>query len=423
MKRLTISLALFHDALYQVLDNRVFRILMVLTIALISIPWLIGFREDEVVLAWGWRTYFYQDVLESMGWMLGGLPGTDQERLIGQLQNLIVNKLAGTFGIFFCLAATSFFVPRLLEKGAADPLFSKPVSRFALLISRYVAGLLFIAGLSAFLIGGIHLGLLVNSHYSDPTFLWTIPILVYKFGLLFSFTVLVGVWTRSATAALLLSFVFLAVTAGVHLGWRTYRWSAEFQIFEPIKEMSELHEDPSLDEVKNDVKGIARVGLTTLSVLHHGLPKISDANALAALARTQLESTPFEQEFAFEMDQREILAALRPDGALELQLGKELQILEPGSEGTYVGSFSGSEIEIHLGGPSEPVVQISGERVDLIDPSQAREEFMTPEDWYSSKFDWNAEWRYSAWYSLGSSLAFVGTMLGLAWLRLRRINF
>lgn len=423
MKRSTISLALFHDALYQVLDNKVFRILMVITVALVAIPWLIGFREDEVVLAWGWRTYFYQDVLDSMGWMLGSLPGTDQERMIGGLQNLVVAGLAGTFGIFFCLAATSFFVPRLLEKGAADPLFSKPVSRFSLLFSRYVAGLLFIAGLSTFLIGGIHLGLLVNSQYSDPTFLWTIPILVYTFGLLFSFTVLVGVWTRSATAALLLSFVFFAFTGGIHIGWKAFRMAEESEFLERMKEMSELNADPALEQVKDDIDGVAQLALTTLSVLHHGLPKTSDANALAALVRTQLETPPFEQEFAFEVRNMDVLAGLRPDGVLEFQLGEEPRFVEPDSEGVYAAQLFRRDVEVRFNERSDPLVQVSGEPVELIDPDEARDEFMEPNAWFKSKFDWDSEWRYNAWYSLGSSLAFVGAMLGLAWLRLRRINF
>ena len=52
------------------------------------------------------------------------------------LQIVFIDYLAGTVGIFMCVAATVFFVPRMLEKGAADPLFSKPVSRWSLLFAR-----------------------------------------------------------------------------------------------------------------------------------------------------------------------------------------------------------------------------------------------------------------------------------------------
>lgn len=426
MKRLTIYLALFHDALYQVLDNRVFRILMVLSTFLVAIPWLIGFREDEVVLAFGWRTYFYQDLIGSVGWMLGNLPGTDQERLIGGLQRKIVSELAGTFGLFFCLAATSFFVPRLLEKGAADPLFSKPVSRFSLLFSRYIAGLIFIAGLSTYLVGGIHLGLLVNSHFSDSTFLWAIPILTYKFALLFSFTVLVGVWTRSATASLLLSFVLFGFAGGVHTGWKAVRMAKESELLEQVRDFSELNieADAGLAEVKEDVDSFTRFASMTLSVLHHGLPKTSDADALATLVRKKLEVQPFEVEFAFQTKFGNALGGLRRDGIVELQVGGTPEFIEPDSEGLYLDSLFGEELEIEFSGNSKPAVLLDGKPAEMLSPNKVREAPIgNPNAWYASRFHWDSPWRYNAWYSLASSLAFAAAMLGLAWLRLRRVNF
>ena len=44
--------ALIRDALAQVLDNKVFRILMVLTFLMVALTFVIGFREDEVNLLW-----------------------------------------------------------------------------------------------------------------------------------------------------------------------------------------------------------------------------------------------------------------------------------------------------------------------------------------------------------------------------------
>ncbi len=433
MNRKTIGLALFHDALYQVLDNKVFRILLILTVVLVAIPWLIGFREDEIVIAWGWKSYFYQDVLESMGWMLGSLPGTDQQRMIGGLENILVTGIAGTFGMFFCLAATSFFVPRLLEKGAADPLFSKPVSRFALLLSRYVAGLIFIAGLAIFLVGGIHLGLLVNSHYSDVSFLWTIPILVYTFALLFSFSVLVGVWTRSATAALLLSFLFLAFTGGIHVAWKALRMGEANETIQTMRQMSKELSDPELVEVREDIDGFAKFASNTLSVFHHVLPKTSDAQAIAELVREQLETPSFVHEFAFPLRNWTVRAGLRKDGILEIQSESEPKFLSPDAEGVYRANVQGREIEIVFEAGADPQaygsaaagprVTVRGEVVELVPLEDIEESYFDPNEWFGQRFGWNSEWRYNAWYSIGSSLGFVLTMFGLSWLRLRRINF
>ena len=45
--------ALGRDAIYQVLDNWVFRILFVLGSALVLCTFLIGFREEEITLLFG----------------------------------------------------------------------------------------------------------------------------------------------------------------------------------------------------------------------------------------------------------------------------------------------------------------------------------------------------------------------------------
>jgi hypothetical protein len=48
---------------------------------------------------------------------------------------------------------------------------------------------------------------------------------------------------------------------------------------------------------------------------------------------------------------------------------------------------------------------------------------MRPSEWYESVFTLDAELKYNILFSIGSSLAFVIAMLGLAWARLRTIDF
>ena len=42
---------------------------------------------------------------------------------------------------------------------------------------------------------------------------------------------------------------------------------------------------------------------------------------------------------------------------------------------------------------------------------------------YERKFGFDAEWKYNAWFSIASTLAFVLATLILGWLRLARIDF
>ena len=175
--------ALFLDALYQVLDNKVFRILAVMVVGLVAATFLIGAREDGLVLAFGLERLAYEDIFRFFGLPYPGSEGAG-EMLVQNVQALVLELFAGAFGIMFAIAATAFFVPRMLEKGAADTLFSKPVSRGMLLFARYLAGLLFVAVLSITLVGGMQVGFLVSSGYSDPGFLWSIVTLTYAFAML-----------------------------------------------------------------------------------------------------------------------------------------------------------------------------------------------------------------------------------------------
>ncbi|MEO6709023.1 MAG: hypothetical protein ABIP42_05550, partial [Planctomycetota bacterium] len=125
--------ALFKDALYQVLDNRVFRLLVILVAVLILPTFLIAAKPEELVVFFGWKTFQYADVLGSFDIGMPADSTAAHATLIQSVQTLLVDQIAGNFGLIFAIAATAFFVPRLVEKGAADTVFSKPVSRAALL--------------------------------------------------------------------------------------------------------------------------------------------------------------------------------------------------------------------------------------------------------------------------------------------------
>jgi ABC-type transport system involved in multi-copper enzyme maturation permease subunit len=207
----TIARALLEDAFRQVMDNKVFRLLLIFSIVLVA-PWyLIGFREDGIHLLYGWKTIAYGDLLGFAGRTSQAASDT-QIQFIQYLQSLFVEWLAGLFGFLFCIAATAFFVPRMLEKGAADTLFTKPIHRFSLLVARYAAGILFVGVLSLVLVVGIHVGLMIFSGYSDPAFLWSALTLVYVYAIVQTVSVVVGVFTRSSVAAILCTTIFLTST-------------------------------------------------------------------------------------------------------------------------------------------------------------------------------------------------------------------
>jgi ABC-type transport system involved in multi-copper enzyme maturation permease subunit len=275
----TIARALLEDAFRQVMDNKVFRLLLIFSIVLVA-PWyLIGFREDGIHLLYGWKTIAYGDLLGFAGRSSQAASDT-QIQFIQNLQTLFVEWLAGLFGFLFCIAATAFFVPRMLEKGAADTLFTKPIHRFALLAARYAAGLLFVGVLSVVLVAGIHVGLLIFSGYSDPAFLWSALTLIYVYAIVQTVSVVVGVFTRSSVAAILCTTMFLAFNGCVQKVWVTGQWARE-------RHHARFADAPDFAAEAAAEKNPVLVFLAnTLSVLHYALPKTNDADVLTKKLRT-----------------------------------------------------------------------------------------------------------------------------------------
>lgn len=419
----SIRRALIQDAIYQVLDNKVFRILMFVVLLMVGLTFAIGFREDEVVLLWGVKSYFYEDFLEYMGFMFGDLGSVASQRdVISFVQVLFIDYLAGTVGIFICVAATVFFVPRMLEKGAADPLFSKPVSRWSLLLARYVSGLVFIAFLSTALIGGMHLGLMLNSGYSDPTFLWSIPTMVYLFALVSAFSTLFGVLTRSTVATLLLTLMAWGFTSIVHLGWSGYEFAQERELLSG--------ESTAPDDVTEELDWLVDILVAGLQTAHYVLPKTQDADRIAQLTRETVNSELFVRyERTFEVDDDPYYIRAYKSGDVHLLdedgdwVSRQRRDREDGSI-TKISVRIDDEELVVLPQEDPPQATYAGEQLALTEPlDDMPVAFGNPVEWYNRKFQWDAEWKFNPFFSLATSLAFVAAALGLAWLRLRRISF
>jgi len=310
---LTILRAMFEDARQQVLDNKVFRLLVILCGIPILFTFLIGFHEEHISLLWGFKEVSYADLAQNFG---GGSFGTEEldSLFIQGAQEIFIAVFAGMFGMMLCIAATAFFVPRILEKGAADTLFSKPVGRMTILMSRYLAGILFVAFISVVLVVGMYLGFLVVSGYNDPGFLWGALTLVYLYAMMHSFSTAVAVWTRSSTAAILLTIFLFMICGAVHGGWIGYSYHLEQQEVaelrsEAVSDEEESDEESAEDEEEED-GSFVDVLLDTLSVLHYVLPKTSDADMITAKVKRAIT----EKDPQIETEDGDLLVKLPPTG-------------------------------------------------------------------------------------------------------------
>lgn len=117
--------------------------------------------------------------------------------------------------LFFSLISTSSFIPSMLEKGTIDLLISKPISRFSILISKFLGAVLFVAISMVFLIGSIWLILSLKSGYWSPAFLYSILSLTAAFAVMYSITVLIGLLTNSSVISILANFFLIFVLCPV----------------------------------------------------------------------------------------------------------------------------------------------------------------------------------------------------------------
>ena len=118
--------ALLFDAFYQVLDNKIFRLLLILEIGIVAGFFLVGFRETEIRVLWGAWTLSYEDVYSFFGQKLS--PGSDlQGMLVQRVQSLVVETLSGSMSssAMSTLSPTSLMICSTRGNSSRSPLRSR----------------------------------------------------------------------------------------------------------------------------------------------------------------------------------------------------------------------------------------------------------------------------------------------------------
>jgi len=279
-----------------------------------------------VVLLFGLKTWSYADLLGVFGQRV--LPADPRGLVIEGVLQIVVEFLAGSLGMLVALSATSFFVPRLLEKGAAELYFHKPVSRAVLFLSRYFAGLLFVALVSIILMGGMALGLFLVSGHGDPGILVAALTLTYAFAPIYAFTQLAAVVTRSTVAALLLSSFFFLFNGCIQQGWIAWQQNAHGPAL--VRERAGESEDEPAEEARPEEdsgpSSTQEFLLDTLDLVHLVLPKTTDADYLGKKLRRALARPLYRDEDSL------VTIARLPEGLTQLapdELARSLET-EPG---------------------------------------------------------------------------------------------
>jgi hypothetical protein len=121
-----------------------------------------------------------------------------------------------TFGaMILALISTSSMLPDLIVSGTIDLYLSRPMSRLRLFLTKFACGLLFVAGQVAVVaVGSVFIVRWRDGEWI-PSLLLSVPLVLLVFSYVFAVAVFIGVWSRSAIAAILLSILtwgFFSVT-------------------------------------------------------------------------------------------------------------------------------------------------------------------------------------------------------------------
>lgn len=117
--------------------------------------------------------------------------------------DLIVKFWLAFFALMLALISTVSIFPDMIAEGSIGISLSKPVSRLRLFLWKWFGGLLFVTVQVSLFTLVVFLAFRWRLGDWNFSIWWAVPMVVLVFALLYSFAVLVGVWTRSTLFSLL----------------------------------------------------------------------------------------------------------------------------------------------------------------------------------------------------------------------------
>ena len=128
----------------------------------------------------------------------------------------------GIIGVFVAILVTASIVPNTFEAGAIDLLLSKPVSRSAVFVTKYLGGCAFILIIATSLIAGLWLILGLRLDIWQHNLLLCIPIFTFIFAIFYAVSALAGVLWRNAIVSVVVAIAFWCVCTLIVYGKPEY---------------------------------------------------------------------------------------------------------------------------------------------------------------------------------------------------------
>lgn len=120
----------------------------------------------------------------------------------------ILNLLLGVGAVFVGILVTSPIIPEMFQPGSLHLLLSKPISRPALYLAKFVGGCAFVLLCVTLLVSGLWLIAGTRLEIWNHRFFYTIPIFVILFAVYYSVSALAGLHWRSAVVSVVITVLF-----------------------------------------------------------------------------------------------------------------------------------------------------------------------------------------------------------------------
>jgi len=127
----------------------------------------------------------------------------------------LIAQVATLAGTLLLLVWSSGFLPEFLDPQSVAVLLAKPVPRWSLLVGKFLGVLLFVWFQVALFVGGTWLALGVATGIWHAAALFSIPLLMLLFAILYSVSAFLAVWTRSAVACIFGTLLFCGICSQV----------------------------------------------------------------------------------------------------------------------------------------------------------------------------------------------------------------
>ena len=218
---------LIHDTFRQTLSSRVFWILLALSG--VCIVFCLGISVEGGAIRDGNEFYHPKtnkllgsgDNAGNVSLLFGTFSYPFRRTAEDQVQFLLsifASWVAGTVGILMMLVWTAGFIPESLHPSAASVMLAKPTPRWLFLAGKFLGVICFVALHATIFFFGTWLAFGVKTEFWYPAYLMGIPLMVFHFAVIYSFSMMLAVLTRSTTACVVGTVVFWFVCYAVNYG-------------------------------------------------------------------------------------------------------------------------------------------------------------------------------------------------------------